>query len=67
MLESLKSWKLLLGMRGKAQLAIDAFAELLARLSILVAECPFIAEVDFNPVLVTEKGVTILDAKVVVG
>lgn len=64
MLPELKSWKLLLGMRGKAQLAIDAFAELISSLSILVSECPQISEVDFNPVLVTEKGITILDAKI---
>ncbi len=67
MLPELKSWKLLLGMRGKAQLAIDAYAELISNLSLLVSECPEISEVDFNPVLVTEKGITILDAKVVVG
>jgi acyl-CoA synthetase (NDP forming) len=67
MLPELKSWKLLLGMRGKSQLDIDAFAELISSLSILVTECPEIKEVDFNPVLVTEKGITILDAKVVLG
>ena len=66
MLPELKSWKLLLGMRGKVQLAIDAYAELISSLSILVTECPQISEVDFNPVLVTEKGITILDAKVVI-
>ena len=66
MLTALKSWKLLLGMRGKAKLDIDALAELISTVSLLVTECPQIREIDLNPVLVQEKGLVILDAKVVV-
>ena len=66
MLQSLKSWKVLLGMRGKAQSDIDALAQVLMKLSVLIIDCPQIRELDFNPVLVDEKGVTIVDAKVVV-
>jgi len=66
MLTSLKSWKLLLGMRGKAALDIDALAELISTVSLLAVECPVIREIDLNPVLVQEKGLIILDAKVVV-
>ncbi|MFA6038728.1 MAG: acetate--CoA ligase family protein [Candidatus Peribacteraceae bacterium] len=66
MLASLKSWKLLLGLRGKPQLQIDALAALISSLSVLAVECPAIREIDLNPVLVTEKDLTILDAKVVV-
>jgi len=66
MLTELKSWKLLLGLRGKPQLNIDALAELVATVSRLVKECPQIREIDLNPVLLTEKDLTILDAKVVV-
>lgn len=66
MLTALKSWKLLLGMRGKAALDIDALAALISTVSLLAAECPMIREIDLNPVLVQEKGLVILDAKVVV-
>ncbi|MDO8468970.1 MAG: acetate--CoA ligase family protein [Candidatus Peribacter sp.] len=65
MLTELKSWKLLLGLRGTPQLAIDALAELVATVSRMVAECPQIREIDLNPVLLTAKDLTILDAKVV--
>ncbi len=66
MLTQLKSWKLLLGMRGKPQSDIDALATVIATVSRLVTDCPQIAELDLNPVLVREDGVVIADAKVVV-
>jgi acetyltransferase len=65
MLESLKSWKLLLGLRGKAQSDIDALAQVIVKVSELVTECPQITELDLNPVLVSEKGVVVADAKVI--
>lgn len=65
MLENLKSWKLLLGLRGKAQSDIDALARVIVNVSQLVTECPQIAELDLNPVLVSEKGVVVADAKVI--
>jgi acetyltransferase len=67
MLTGLKSWKLLLGMRGKPQLQIDALADLVSAVSLLMVECPQIREIDLNPVLVSAKSLTILDAKVVLG
>ncbi|MDD5074855.1 MAG: acetate--CoA ligase family protein, partial [Candidatus Peribacteraceae bacterium] len=67
MLTQLKSWKLLLGMRGKPQLDIDALAGLISVVSLLITECPQIREIDLNPVLVSEKSLTILDAKIVLG
>lgn len=66
MLSSLKAWKLLLGMRGKKQLAIEELANVIVRLSQLLADSPSIQEIDLNPVLVGEKSIVIADAKVVV-
>ncbi|TSC58932.1 MAG: acetyl-CoA synthetase (ADP-forming), alpha and beta subunit fusion [Candidatus Peregrinibacteria bacterium Greene0416_19] len=65
MLQDLRAWPLLLGMRGKPQSDIDALADLLVKTSILAVECPGLRELDFNPVLVSEGGVTIADAKIV--
>jgi acetyltransferase len=65
MLTYLRSWKLLLGMRGKRTLNIDAFAEVLSAVSFLVAEYPNISAIDLNPVLLTEKDLAILDAKII--
>lgn len=65
MLQELTSWKLLLGMRGKKQADIAALALLLTRASQMLTECPQIHELDLNPVLVSDQGCIIADAKVV--
>lgn len=65
MLDDLKSWKLLLGMRGKAQADIDALAELIVKVSDLLTACPDIVELDCNPAIIRSDGITIADAKVV--
>jgi len=66
MLQDLKSWKLLLGMRGKDASDIEELASLITTISQMVTECPQIAELDINPVLVGQKEVVIADVKIVV-
>lgn len=66
MLCELTSWKLLLGMRGKARADIDALASLIAKVSQMVNENPSINELDLNPVLVGSDGIVIADVKVVI-
>src|SRR5208337_1527202 len=65
MLESLKSWPLLLGYRGKPGANIDRLIEIIMRFSYLVADYPEIKELDINPLLVTPQDVIALDARVV--
>ncbi|MFH1920871.1 MAG: GNAT family N-acetyltransferase [Planctomycetota bacterium] len=66
MLESLKSWPLLQGYRGKPGVDIDRLIEVIMRFSYLVADYPEIREIDVNPLLVTPEHVMGLDARVVV-
>ncbi|MBN1910505.1 MAG: bifunctional acetate--CoA ligase family protein/GNAT family N-acetyltransferase [Pirellulales bacterium] len=66
MLESLKSWPLLKGYRGKPGANIDRLVEIIMRFSYLVADYPEIKELDVNPLLVTKDDVIALDARVVV-
>ena len=66
MLESLKSWPLLQGYRGKPGANIDRLIEIIMRFSYLVADYPEIRELDINPLLVTSDDVVALDARVVV-
>ncbi len=66
MLESLKSWPLLRGYRGKPGGNIDRLIEIIMRFSYLVADYPEIQELDINPLLVTPEAVIALDARVVV-
>ncbi len=65
MLDDLKAWKLLLGMRGKPQSDIDALANIVVRVSELLCACPEITELDMNPVLVSAEGSIVVDAKIV--
>ncbi len=65
-LESLKSWPLLQGYRGKPGVNIDRLIEVLMRFSYLVADYPEIKELDVNPLLVTEDDLVALDARVVI-
>ena len=66
MLESLKSWPLLKGYRGKPGANIDRLIEIIMRFSYLVADYPEIKELDINPLLVTPEDVIALDARVVI-
>jgi acetyltransferase len=65
MLESLRSWPLLEGYRGRPAANIDRLIEILIRLSYLVADYPEIKELDVNPLLVTPDGAMALDARII--
>jgi len=56
MLESTRSFALLKGVRGEAQVDLTAVATALQRISQLVTEFPQITEMDINPYIVGELG-----------
>ena len=64
-LESLQSWPLLRGYRGRPGVNVDRLVEVLIRFSYLVAEFPEIAELDVNPLLATPEDVIALDARII--
>lgn len=66
MLESLRSWPLMNGYRGRPAVQIDRLVEILMRLSYLAADFPEIVEFDINPLLATPSRVLALDARIVV-
>ncbi|MEV1063588.1 GNAT family N-acetyltransferase [Streptomyces sp. NPDC050263] len=55
---------LLLGAGGNAPVDLEELEQLLLRLSRMAADLPQLAEADFNPVLATPDGVTVLDARI---
>jgi acetyltransferase len=57
--------KLLEGVRGGKPADVAALRQLLVQVSDLVARHPEIDEMDLNPVIVHEKGLTVVDARVV--
>jgi acetyltransferase len=59
-------FSLLQGYRDRPAADIEAIADVLVRLSYLVAHHPAIREIDINPLLADERGVIALDARVAV-
>ncbi|HEU4767678.1 MAG TPA: GNAT family N-acetyltransferase [Pyrinomonadaceae bacterium] len=64
MIRELRTYPLLTGFRGSAPADVAALEEGVLRVSALVEDIPQIAELDCNPLVVHEKGATILDARV---
>jgi acetyltransferase len=66
MIAEIKAAKLLTGYRGSVPLAIDALADVLARVSQLATDhAERIAEIDINPLFVSPQGVVAADALIV--
>jgi acetate---CoA ligase (ADP-forming) subunit alpha len=64
MLEELRGAALLHGARGTKAVDLDALAEVLVRLSEFAARRDDIKEMDINPIVAYEKGIAVLDARV---
>jgi len=63
MLESLRTWRLLSGFRGRPPCDMDRLVDVLVRFSYLVAEHPEIDEFDINPLLAAPDQIIVLDAR----
>lgn len=66
MVSEVQGSRLLRGVRGEPPADVGAAVESLLALSRLLVECPEVVEVDVNPLLVFERGVAAVDARVVV-
>ena len=64
MIEKLKAYPILKGVRGQKGINIKAFAETIAKLSTLLQISPEIAELDINPLLATEKNIVAVDVRI---
>lgn len=66
MISEIRGSRLLRAARGEPPGDVEAVAEALLVLSRLLIECPEVAELDINPLLVFERGVAAVDARVLV-
>ena len=62
-LEKLNAFKLLTGYRGEAHRDVDAFVDIVVRVSHLLNDFTSIKELDINPIRVFTKGALALDAR----
>ncbi|HNR65501.1 MAG TPA: acetate--CoA ligase family protein [Atribacterota bacterium] len=65
MISEIKGYPILQGVRGENPRDVAAIREVLIKLSALVMENPEIQEIDLNPILVYEKGIQIVDARMI--
>ena len=66
MIAEIRGARVLEGLRGRKPADVAAVCGLLLRVSDLVTRHPEIEEMDLNPVIVHEKGLTVADSRVVV-
>ena len=66
MISEVRGFRLLRGVRGDRPADVEAVVEVLLGLSRLMVECPEVAEIDVNPVLVFEEGAMAVDARAVI-
>jgi len=67
MVREIKGYPVLEGIRGENRKDIEALKSTLAKLSQIAIDNPEIQEVDLNPVIVHEKGASIVDSRIIIG
>lgn len=65
MIKEIKGYPVLTGVRGQNPRDIGSIVDALLRVSVLVQENPEIRELDLNPIFVYEKGISVIDARIV--
>jgi acetyltransferase len=65
MIKEIKGYKVLTGIRGEKPKDTGAIKNILARLSDIAIDNPAIIEIDLNPVIVHEKGASIVDSRMI--
>jgi len=64
MIKSLKSYKIIQGVRGKKGINEERFVDIILRLSAMMQAAPEIMELDLNPLLGNENNVVAVDARI---
>jgi acyl-CoA synthetase (NDP forming) len=64
MIRSLKSYKIIQGIRGKEGADEDVFADIIVRLSVLLKNAPEIKEMDLNPLMAKAKDIKVVDSRI---
>lgn len=64
MIENLKAYPILKGIRGQKGIDLEAFAKTIVKLSGLLQISPEIAELDINPLMATDSKITAVDVRI---
>ena len=65
MIKEIRSYPLLLGVRGEEKKDIDGVADIIIKLGSLIDDCPLISDIEVNPLRVYEgRGVKAVDVRI---
>lgn len=67
MIKEIKGKKLLDPFRGRPAVNVNAIADIIQKLSSLLTDHPEILEIDMNPVIASESGAIVVDARIAIG
>ena len=67
MIQEIRGRKILGNFRGRSAVNVNAVADIIEKLSSLLADHPEILEVDMNPVIASASGAIIVDARIAIG
>ena len=56
MIKEIRSYPLLLGVRGEAKRDIDTLVDTIIKLGAIIQKCPEISDIEINPLVVYEQG-----------
>jgi acetyltransferase len=66
MIEEIKSYPILLGVRGEKKKDIDTLVDTIMKVGAVIQKCRSISDIEINPLVVDEKGVKAVDVRILV-
>ena len=67
LMQDTKVYKMLQGFRGKLPADFEGLEEILVNFSNLIVDFPEIAEIDINPLAISDGRASVLDARIIIG
>ena len=64
MIKEIKSYPILLGVRGEKKKDIDSLVNTILKVGAIVEQCPGISDIEINPLVVDERGVKAVDVRI---
>ncbi|MBU7042604.1 MAG: acetate--CoA ligase family protein [Theionarchaea archaeon] len=65
MIEEIQAFPVLTGVRGQSPRDIESIVDVMLKVSHMVRDHPQIRELDLNPIIVYEQGLSVIDARIV--
>jgi acetyltransferase len=64
MIKEIKSYPILLGVRGEKKKDIDSLVNTILKVGAILQQCPGISDIEINPLVVHERDVKAVDVRI---